>query len=81
MSSGLIDACNKYNLPDDEQFSVQTNDIIGLCTTNNSLILTSTNLDDKPVYSLPGNHSIIDPTGSGVTQQLFHVAIVAVISK
>ena len=81
ISSGLRIACNKYNLSDDEQFSVHTNNIIGLYTTNNSLILTSTNSDDKPVYSVAGNHSIIDPTGSGVTQQHFHVAIVAVISE
>ena len=81
ISSGLSITCNKYNLPDDEQFSVQTNDTIGLCTTNNSLILTSTNSDDKPIYSLAGNHSIIDSTGSEVTQQHFHVAILAVISE
>jgi len=78
ISSGLNTICNKYNLPDDEQFSVYTNDIIGLYTTTNSLLLTSTDSDDKLVA---GNHSIIDPTGSEVTQQHFHVAIVAVISE
>jgi len=77
-SSGLSSICNKYNLPDDEQFSVHTDDIIGLYTT---LLLTSTDSDDKLVYSVAGNQSIIDPTGSGVTKQHFHVAIVAVISE
>jgi len=81
ISSGLSSICNKYNLPNDEQFSVHTNDTIGLYTTTNSLILTSTDSDDKLVYSVADNHSIIDLTGSGVTQQHFHVAIVAVISE
>ena len=81
ISSGLIDICSKYNLPDDEQFNVHKNDIIGLYTTTNSLILTSTDSGDKLVYSVAGNHSIIDPSGSGVTKQHFHVAIVAVISE
>jgi len=78
--NGPNSICDIYNLPDDEQFSVHTNDIIGLYTTNNSLILTSTDSDDKLVYSVAGNHSII-PTGNGVTQQHFHVAIIALISE
>ena len=81
ISSGLSNICNKCILPDDEQISVHTNDIIGLYTATSSLILTSTDSDDKLVYSVAGNHSIIDPTGSGVIQQHFRVAIVAIISE
>jgi len=72
--------CVKYNLLD-EPFSVNTNDVVGLYTTTNSLILTSNYSDNKLVYSVAGNHSIINLNGSGVTKQYFHVAIVAVISE
>jgi len=81
ISSGLASICTKYNLFDDEQFSVNTNDVVGLYTTTNSLISTSNDSYNKPVYSAAGNHSIIDPTGSGVAQKYFNVAIVAAISE
>ena len=81
-SSGLSIICAQYKLPADEQFSVHINDVIGLYTTNNSLILTTvTTGDNKLTYSVAGNHSIIDPTGSGVNQRHFQVAIVAIISE
>jgi len=81
ISSGLNIACSKCSLSDDKQFSVHTDDIIGLYTTNNSLILTTNISDDKLVYRVAGNHTVIYPTGSGITQQRFHVVIVAVISE
>ena len=81
-SSGLSIICAQYKLPADEQFSVHINDVIGLYTTNNSLILTTvTTGDNKRTYSVAGNHSIIDPTGSEVNQRHFQVAIVAIISE
>ena len=73
--------CTKYHLPADEQFSVHTNDIIGLYSTINTSILTTNDSDDYLVYSVAGNHSIVDSKGSGVNQQHFHVAIEAIISK
>ena len=79
-SSGLNNSCDKHLLPADEQFSVHTNDIIGLYSFN-SLILTTNDSDDYLVYSVAGNHSIVDPNGSGVNQQQFHVAIVAIIGE
>ena len=81
-SSGLSIICAQYKLPADEQFSVHINDVIGLYTTKNSLILTTvTTGDNKLTYSVASNHSIIDPTGSGVNQRHFQVAIVAIISE
>ena len=81
-SSGLSIICAQYNLSADEQFSVHINDVIGLYTTNNSLILTTVTTDDNTLtYSVAGNHSIINPTGSGVNQKHFQVAIVAIISE
>ena len=79
-SSGLSSSCTKHLLPTNEQFSVHTNDIIGLYSSN-SLILTTGNSDDYLVHSVAGNHSIVDPNGSGVNQQHFRVAIVAIISE
>ena len=73
--------CTKHHLPVDEQFSVHTNDIIGLYSTINTSILTANDSDDNLVYSVEGNHSIVYPNGSGVNQQHFHVAIVAIISE
>ena len=79
-SSGLSSICAKHLLSTDEQFSVRTNDIIGLYSSS-SLILTANDSDDYLVYSVAGNHSIVDPNGSGVNQQHFRVAIVAIISE
>ena len=79
-SSGLSNNCDEYPLPADEQFSVHTNDIIGLYSFN-SLILTTNDSDDYLAYSVAGNYSIVDPYGSGVKKQHFHVAIVAIISE
>jgi len=78
---GLNNSCDKYLLPADEQFSVHTNDIIGLYSTINTSILTTNDSDDKLVYSVAGNQSIVDPIGSGVNQKHFGVAIVAIISE
>ena len=80
-SSGLSSICAKHHLHADEQFSVRTNDIIGLYSTMNKSILTANDSDDYLVYSVAGNHSIVDPNGSGVNQQHFHVAIVAIIGE
>ena len=77
-SSGLSSSCAKHQLPTNEQFSVHT--IIGLYSSN-SLILTANDSDDYLVYSVAGNHSIVDPNGSGVNQQHFRVTIVAIISE
>jgi len=79
-SSGLNVSCTKHHLPADEQYSVHTNDIIGFYSSN-SLILTTGDIDDYVVYSVVGNQSIVDPNGSGVNQQHFHAAIVAIISE
>ena len=80
-SSGLSSICTKHLLPADEQFSVRTNDIIGLYSTINTSILTANGSDDYLVYSVAGNHNIIDPNGSGVNQKHFHVAIIAIIGE
>ena len=80
-SSGLNTSCGKHHFPTDEQFSILTNDIIGLYSTINTSILTTNDSDDNLVYSVAGNQSIVDPIGSGVNKQHFHVAIKAIISE
>ena len=79
-SSGLSSICVKPFLPADEKFSVHTNDIIGLYSSN-SLLLTANDSVDYLVYSVAGNHSIVDPNEIGVNQKHFGVAIVAIISE
>jgi len=80
-SSGVSSICDKHNLPTDEQFNVHKNDTIGLYSTINTPVLTTNDSVDYLVYSVAGNHSIVDPNGSGVSQQHFHVGIAAIISE
>ena len=80
---GAVFICDNYTLPADQQISVLTNDTIGLYTTTRSNILTTSESNDTLAYSAEGNQSSIIITGDAgfVTQQRFHVAIVAEISE
>ena len=81
--SGLTFACTRYNLLMNEQFSVLTNDTVGLYSGDNaSQILTSSFSSGTVIsYSITGNHSSISTTENETMLEQFNVAIVAQISK
>jgi len=80
--SGVTFVCENYNLPVDEEFSVITNDTLGLYINDNTTQILTNNISNTAItYSMTGNHSNISTAENGTTLEQFNVAIVAQISK
>ena len=77
---GLTFACTGYNVLMNEQFSVLTNDTVGLYSDDNTSQILTTSNGAGISYSMAGNHSNIS-IDDGAMMEQFRVAIVAQISE